>query len=149
MRFGVICYNLSHIMSFLYWKLSDGFISLRENTRDLAVTYIIHPCFLFPAPICLIWSSSTLAVIHFATATLVSLLYFKHDGQTSVWNTVPNACNIEFCSNVTFSMRHSLIDFIPYPILQFQHIPALIFIHPHLCVISVTIWKTLPIKLFQ
>lgn len=90
-------------------KLSDGSISLRENARIFAVSYIIHPYFLFPPPTCLTSSSSTPVITHFAAVTLVPLLYFKHGGHISVWCTVPNVCNISIFSNVTFSMRHSLI----------------------------------------
>lgn len=95
-------------MSLLCSKLDDS-TSLRENTRVLAVSYRIHPCFLLPPPICLISSSSTFAVTNFAAATLISLLYFKHDSHTPVWNTAPNAYNIGFYSNVTFSMGYPLI----------------------------------------
>lgn len=105
----MICYNLSEIISLLCSK-SDGSISLRENTRVLTVSYIIHPYFLLPVPICLTSSSSTFAITNFAAASLVSLLYFKHGSHTPVWNSASNACNIGFYSNVTFSMGHSLIS---------------------------------------
>lgn len=97
------------------------------------------PILPISSPTCLASSSLTLALTHFAAATLVSLLYFKHCGHTSTWNAVSNACNIGFSQMLLsqWGIPWLLINYTRYPT---PPIPALLrytLLH-HI----VAIWQT-------
>lgn len=81
-----------------------------------------------PPPTC--WLHLPQLLYLLAAAPPVSLLYFKQDSHTFVCNTVPDAYNVGFHSNVTFSVRYSCYWLISSNIPHLQS-PLCCFIFLH------------------
>lgn len=97
-------------MSLMGSQHSNGSISVRENARVLAVSYVIplhSPCPLFPLPNLsdlIFLSSCCCSPCCSHTGLLVAL-----EAWQSHLCLESNDWNIGFCSNVNFSMRYFLI----------------------------------------